>query len=72
MPPPILTESIKNISISEAFSAFLIEKEFQNLHEVVILGVSQLQNMPGFTVHFMEELLNILDEHQCLHLLNED
>lgn len=72
MPPSILKESLENLSISEALRSFMEENGFRNLQEAIEIGTPQLQKMPGFSVHCMEELLTILDQHNCLHLLSEN
>jgi DNA-directed RNA polymerase alpha subunit len=72
MPTYILQEPIENLPISVVLSSFMKENGFKNLQEVVETGTPGLQRMPGFGIHCMEELLSILDKHNCLHLLKEE
>ena len=72
MPPSILKETIEKLSVPVGLSSFMKQNGFKNLQEVIEIGTPQLQKMSGFNVHCMEELLNILDQHNCLHLLSEN
>jgi len=72
MTPTFLKKPIHSLSLSEELKTFMLKNEFENIEQMIALGTPKLQRMPKFTVHCFMEVLDILEAHQCMHLLKEE
>lgn len=71
MSKAILTASVTSLPISEELRNFMAANGYQNLGELILQGTPKLQRTKGWNIRCFESLLNILDEHDIMHLLSE-
>ena len=71
MSAKILKEPIHTLDIGRELKEFMVVNGYPNLQSLVDLGTYRLQQTKGFTVICFESLMNILDRHGMLSLLEE-
>lgn len=69
--PEILYVPATELSVIRELSVFMEKMEFKNLKEMLEFSAPDLLKTEGFTYRCLQDLLRLLDEHDCIEQLRE-
>ena len=70
--PEILNIPAEKLTVTGDLSSYMQEMDFNNLGEMLKFSIADLLKTPGFTYRCLQDLLQLLYEHDCEHLLRPE
>ncbi|MCG8389289.1 MAG: hypothetical protein MJA30_27290 [Cytophagales bacterium] len=65
----ILNTPAEELTVTGDLSGYMQEMDFNNLGEMLEFSIADLLKTPGFTYRCLQDLLQLLHENDCEHLL---